>query len=193
MRRAAIVAGVAVLGALLAGCAGSGAGELPDPYLTAVPGEHGPGTPPAGEGVYPIVPATHAHVQLWCPLVSAVHYDAEAIPADTVEGAFVCTTAPWDDAPDGTAQIEEFVDRVDADDVPGLLEAYAVPDAEPTDGMCTLELRDPLIVWLHHADQRITPVYAPRDECGKPTPEATAVYEGLDLHRLLVAREKLTP
>jgi len=192
MPRIPLVVAVALAAGLLTGCA-DGAGESPSPYLTAVPGEHGPGTPPEGPGVFPLVPATHAHVQLWCPLVPAVHYDDAAIPPDTVESAYVCTTAPWDDAPDGTPQIEEFVDRVADADLPALLEAYAVADAEPTDGMCTLELRDPLIVWLHHGDEQITPVYAPWDECGKPTPEATAVYEGLELHRILVAREKLTP
>lgn len=182
---------VVMLTFALAGCAPAG-GEPVSPYLTAAPGANGPGTAP-GEGIYPLVPATHAHVQLQCPLVSAVHYDPAAIPLDEVTGVFVCTTAPYTDAPDGTPQIEEFVDRVATEDIAGLLDAYAVEDAErPDDVMCTLQLMDPLIVWIHHADERITPVYAPTDECGFPTAEATAVYEGLDLHRLLVAREKLT-
>jgi hypothetical protein len=161
------------------------------PYLTAAPGAHGPGTPP-GDGIYPLVPATHAHVQLQCPLVSAVHYDPDAIPLDEVTGVYVCTTAPYADAPDGTPQIQEFVDRVAGSDIPGLLRAYAVADAErPDDVACTLQLADPLIVWIHHADERITPVYAPTDRCGFPTAEAAAVYDHLELHRLLVAREKL--
>jgi hypothetical protein len=163
-----------------------------NPYLTAAPGADGPGTAP-GDGIFPLVPATHAHVQLQCPLVSAVHYDPARIPLDTVTGIFVCTTAPYTDAPDGTPQIEEFVDRVAGDDIPALLEAYAVADAErPDDVMCTMQLQDPLIVWVHHGDEQITPVYAPRDECAFPTPAATAEYDGLELHRLLVAREKLT-
>lgn len=161
------------------------------PYLTAAPGANGPGTAP-GDGIYPLGPATHAHVQLQCPLVSAVHYDPDAIPLDEVTGVYVCTTAPYDDAPDGTPQIVEFVDRVAGDDIPGLLDAYAVADAaRPDDVVCTLQLADPLIIWIHYADERITPVYAPTDECGFPTPEAAAAYDGLELHRLLVAREKL--
>lgn len=176
----------------LAACAPT-AGDPVSPYLTAAPGANGPGTAP-GEGIYPLVPATHAHVQLQCPLVSAVHYDPEAIPLDDVTAVFVCTTAPYTDAPDGTPQIEEFVDRVSTDGVAGLLDAYAVADADrPDDVMCTLQLMDPLIVWIHYADDRIIPVYAPTDECGFPTPEATAAYDGLDLHRVFVAREKLTP
>jgi hypothetical protein len=194
MRRvlaSALASAAAVL--LLAACA-SGSAEPPNPYLTAIPGAHGPGTPPDDEGVYPLVPATHAHVQIPCPLVSAVHYDEGEIPRDEVASAYVCTTRPYTDAPDGTPQIEEFVDRVAAEDIAGLLEAYAVPDAErPDDVMCEQSLHDPLIVWLHWGDERITPVYAPRDECGFPSPEAAAVYDGLELHRVLVAREKTTP
>jgi hypothetical protein len=164
--------------------------DPPNPYLTAVPGADGPGTPP-GPGIYPLVPATHAHVQLWCPLVSAVHYDPAAIPPAEIASAFVCTTRPYDPAPDGTPQIEEFVDRVAAEDVAALLEGYAAPDAERTDGPCIQMVQDPLIVWLHWGDERITPVYAPMDECGFPTDDAAAVYQGVELHRLLVAREKL--
>jgi hypothetical protein len=184
-----LVATLAVLIAL-AGCTAT-ASEPPSPYLTTAIGADGPGTAP-GPGIFPLVPATHAHVQLQCPLVSAVHYDPAAIPADTVESVYVCTTQPYTDAPDGSPQIEEFVDRVAAADIPGLLDAYAVADAEAADGMCELSLHDPLIVWLHHADERITPVYAPRDGCGFPSDAAEAVYRGLDLHRVLVAREKMT-
>ena len=180
----------AAVAGLLAGCASpTAAPEAPNPYLTAALGAGGPGTAP-GPGVFPLVPATHAHVQLQCPLVSAVHYDPRAIPVDSIDGAYSCTTAPYTDAPDGTPQIEEFVDRVATDDIPGLLDAYAVPDAERTDGPCDLSLHDPLIVWLHYGDEQITPVYAPQDGCGFPTAEAAAVYDGLELHRLLVAREK---
>jgi hypothetical protein len=163
--------------------------EPPSPYVTAAAGADGPGTAP-GPGIFPLVPATHAHVQLQCPLVSAVHYDAEAIPASDVDGVFVCTTTPYTDAPDGTPQIEEFVDRVASDDIDGLLAAYSAPDAERTEGPCDLALHDPLIVWLHYGDEQITPVYAPQDECGFPSADASAAYAGLELHRILVAREK---
>ncbi|MEO8261227.1 MAG: hypothetical protein ABI566_01545 [Pseudolysinimonas sp.] len=178
-----VIAALLVAG-VLAGC--SGPAPESNPYLTAVPGANGPGTAP-GDGVYPLVPATHAHIQLQCPLISAVHYDPAEIPADQVDGVFVCTTAPYTDAPDGTPQIEEFVDRVANADIPALLDAYA----EPSDGACTMQVEDPLIVWLPYGDERITPVYAPRDVCGFPSDSAAAAYDGLELHRLLVAREKL--
>jgi hypothetical protein len=182
-------AAVAATVLLLASCATPADTDDPNPYLTAAIGADGPGTAP-GPGIFPLVPATHAHVQLQCPLVSAVHYDPEAIPADEVGAAYVCTTRPYTDAPDGTPQIEEFVDRVATEDIPGLLDAYSVPDDPETSDMCELSLHDPLIVWLHYGDERITPVYAPRDGCGFPTAEAAAAYDGLDLHRVLVAREK---
>ena len=53
--------------------------------------------------------------------------------------------------------------------------------------------RTPDAVAAVYGDEQITPVYAPKDECSNPQTTATAVYDGLDLHRLLVAREKLTP
>lgn len=177
---------LAAVALLLTACAGTAPES--NPYLTAAPGANGPGTAP-GEGIFPLVPATHAHVQLQCPLVSAVHYDASAIPLADIDGVYVCTTDPYTAAPDGTPQIEEFVDRVAETDIAGLLEAYAAPDAEPG-GVCALVLRDPLIVWLHYGDEQITAVYAPRDRCSFPTDEAAAAYAGLELHRLLVAREK---
>lgn len=183
----------AVVG-LVSGCAGAGGDTDPDPYLTAAVGEHGPGTPPAGPGIYPLVPATHAHVQLTCPLVPATHYDPKAIPLDSVDGVYVCTTQPWDDAYDGTPQIEEFVDRVATEDIPGLLDAYATADAETPEGtVCAAYVTDPLIIWIHYGDEQRTAVYAPMDECHHPQEAAAATYHALDLHRLLVAREKLTP
>lgn len=194
MRGAAAVA-LAGIALLIASCAAAPASapssqpDEPSPYETAAVGAHGPGTAP-GPGIYPLVPATHAHVQLQCPLVSAVHYDPQQIAPGDVERVYVCTTAPYLDAPDGSPQIQEFVDRVATADIPALLEAYAVADAEPTDGACIMSLQDPLIIWLHHGDRR-TPVYAPRDPCGFPTAEATAAYQGLELHRVLVAREKM--
>jgi len=183
-----ILAALAML-VVPAGCT-PGPSEPPSPYLTAALGADGPGTAP-GPGIYPLVPATHAHVQLSCPLIPAVHYDPAAIDPESVAGAYVCTTRPYADAPDGTPQIEEFVDRVADADLPGLLETYAAADAPRTDEPCELSLHDPLVVWLHHGDERITPVYAPQDPCGFPTAEAVATYSGLELHRVLVAREKM--
>jgi hypothetical protein len=141
--------------------------------------------------VYPLLPATHPHAQLTCPLISAVHYDPVAMPPADVDGVYICTAEPWTDALDGTPQLIEYVDRVAAADVSGLLAAYALPDAPPTDDICIMSLQDPLIVWLH-AGERITPVYAPRDGCGFPTEAADSAYHSVELHRLLVAREKET-
>ena len=56
-----------------------------------------------------------------------------------------------------------------------------------------MSLHDPLIVWLHYGDEQITPVYAPQDECFFPQAAAAKVYTGLELHRVLVAREKTKP
>lgn len=188
----AIVATLVV--AALSGCVAtattpSATPTQPYPYRTAVSGANGPGTAP-GPGTYPPVPATHPHVQIQCPLISAVHYDPQTIAPDDVDSAYVCTTRPYFEAPDGTPQIEELVDRIAADDIPALLDAYAVPDREPG-GPCTFEFRDPMIVWLHWGDGAITAVYAPRDGCAQPTDASTQVYSELELHRLLVAREKL--
>lgn len=185
---------VAAAAMLLTSCAAGPASPVdsavPAPSPTAALGADGPGTAP-GPGIYPLVPATHAHVQLSCPLVPAEQLADARIERGSVTAVYVCTTAPYTDAPDGTPQIQEFVDRVATDDVAGLLEAYAAADAAPTDGACVLMLQDPLIVWVHHGDERITPVHAPRDECGFPQPVAATVYHDLELHRVLVAREKL--
>jgi hypothetical protein len=140
-------------------------------------------------GVYSLLPATHPHIQRTCPVISAVHYDPAEIPAADVDGAYICTAEPWTDAPDGTPQLVQYVDRVAQEDIPGLLGVYDEPDAEPTDGACDTMLHDPLIVWLH-VGADITPVYAPRDECGAPSEAADAAYHAVELRRLLVAREK---
>jgi hypothetical protein len=183
---AAVIAGIVI--AALASCAATPEAGAPSPTAsTEAPG--GPGVAPSDGGVYSLLPATHSHVQLKCPVISAVHYDSAAIPATDVDGAYICTAEPWTDAPDGTPQLVQYVNRVEQGDVTDLLLAYAVPDAEPTDGACDMSLHDPLIVWLH-AGEKITPVYAPRDGCGFPTEDAHAAYDSVQLQRLLVAREK---
>jgi hypothetical protein len=185
---AVIMAGIVM--AALAGCSADGAPPgSPEQSATATSAPGGPGVAPSDGGIYSLLPATHAHVQLTCPVISAVHYDPAAIPAADVDGAYVCTAEPWTDAPDGTPQLVQYVDRIAESDVAPLLVAYSVPDAEPTDGACDLSLHDPLIVWLHAGDQ-ITPVYAPRDGCGFPSEAAHATYDSVELQRLLVAREK---
>lgn len=145
----------------------------------------------AGPDVFPLEPATHPHVQLSCPLISAMHYDPADIPLADVDGVYICTSEPWTPAPDGTPQRVQYVDRVEQDDVPDLLDAYTAADAPPTDDNCIMSLQDPLIVWIHVGEQ-ITPVYAPRDGCGFPSSAAADAYHAVGLHRLLVAREKET-
>lgn len=189
------VIAAAALVAALSGCTATAAGPsatptLPYPYATAAIGANGPGTAP-GPGIFALVPATHPHVQIECPLVSATRYDPALIPPETVESIYICSTAPYLDAPDGSPQIEEFVDRVATEDIPKLLAAFSEPDEEPVDGACTYEAQEPLIIWLHYGDGRITPVFGPDDGCGHPTDASRAVYRELELHRLLVAREKL--
>lgn len=189
IRFRAFAAAAAVV-ALVSACAGPTV-PAPSPTPTETSAPSGPGIAPSDGGIYPMNPATHPHIQLSCPLISAVHYDPAAIPPADVDGAYVCTAEPWTDAPDGTPQLVQYVDRAVADDIPALLAAYAVPDAPPTDDNCIMSLQDPLIVWLHVGEQ-ITPVYAPRDGCGFPSDEADAAYHALHLQRLLVAREKET-
>ncbi len=185
-----IVIASAVSIAALTGCTASPPAPSPDPSPTAE-APTGPGIAPADGGIYPLLPATHPHVQLTCPLVGAVHYDPAAIPPPDVDGVYACTAEPWTPAPDGTPQLVQYVDRVAQEDVPALLTAYAVPDEPPTDDSCIMSLQDPLIIWIHVGSQ-ITPVYAPRDGCGFPTVAATDAYHAVELHRLLVAREKET-
>ncbi len=183
---ARVIAGTVI--AALASCAATPEAGPPSPTApTEAAG--GPGVAPSDGGVYSLLPATHSHVQLTCPVISAVHYDPAAIPAADVDDAYICTAEPWTDAADGTPQLVQYVDHVAQDDVAALLVAYAVPDAERTDGACDMSLHDPLIVWLH-AGEQITPVYAPRDGCGFPTEGARAAYDSVQLQRLLVAREK---
>jgi hypothetical protein len=189
----ALVAAAAMV-ALVTGCTGpfvtASPSSTPTPSSTPPPG--GPGVAPSDGGVYPLLPATHPHVQLSCPLISAVHFDPVAVPPADVDGAYVCIAEPWSPAPDGTPQLVQYVDRIAGADIPALLAAYAVPDVPPTDDACDMSLHDPLIVWLHVGEQ-ITPVYAPRDACGFPTEAAETAYHSVELHRLLVAREKETP
>ncbi|MEO5921175.1 MAG: hypothetical protein ABIQ01_08540 [Pseudolysinimonas sp.] len=188
--RTLVIGAVAVV-ALSACSTGAPPVASPTPSASSSAGPSGPGIAPDDGGVYPLLPATHPHIQLQCPLISAIHYDSLVIAPADVDGVFVCTAEPWTDAPDGTPQLVQYVDRVDQDDIPALLTAYAVPDAPPTDDNCIMSLQDPLIVWLHVGED-ITPVYAPRDGCGFPSAASAEAYHAVRLHRLLVAREKET-
>lgn len=189
----ALAAGAAVV-ALVTACAGPAhtvPTPLPVPSETAAHEPSGPGIAPSDGGLYPLLPATHPHVQLTCPLIGAIHYDPARIPPAEVDGVYICTAEPWTPAPDGTPQLVQYVDRVAQEDVLTLLTVYTLPDTEPTDENCIMSLQDPLIVWIH-AGEKITPVYAPRDVCGFSSDVAADAYHAVELHRLLVAREKET-
>jgi hypothetical protein len=47
--------------------------------------------------------------------------------------------------------------------------------------VCTLQLEDPLLIWLTYPGERSYPVYAPVGPCGFPTDEAKAAFTALEL------------
>ncbi|SKB01453.1 hypothetical protein SAMN06295879_3250 [Agreia bicolorata] len=110
----------------------------------------------------------------WCPLdVEAVHLHQLEV---TVSSAAVCSTSVGDDG-FATTTVSAVSGGLDE-----LLTAYAVPNA-PVDAsvVCTLQLEDPLLVWLTYPGERSYPVYAPVGPCGFPTDEAKAAFAGLTL------------
>jgi hypothetical protein len=109
-----------------------------------------------------------------CPLdVEAVHLHQLTA---TVSSAVVCSTTTGDGG-FSTTTVTAVGDGLDE-----LLVAYAVPNA-PVDPsiMCTLQLEDPLVVWLTYPGERSYPVYAPVGPCGFPTDEAKAAFAALEL------------
>lgn len=110
----------------------------------------------------------------WCPLdVEAVHlHQLEA----TVSSAVVCSTSMGADGM-MTTTVSTVSGGLDQ-----LLAAYAVPNA-PVDPsvLCTLQIEDPLLVWLTYPGERSYPVYAPVSPCGFPTDEAKAAFSALEL------------
>jgi hypothetical protein len=61
-----------------------------------------------------------------------------------------------------------------------LLDVYATPNAPRGSRMCTLDLPNPLVVFLHTADSTAA-VRSPVNACGKPIGEAKAAFEALEL------------
>ena len=159
---------VAAAALLLAGCstaADPGAAapeETPAPELTAVP----------------LTPLTHPDVLAYCPDLPAGHL---AVAAAEVVEVFRCTT---EFGLDGAPTIE-YVDRV-VEDRDALLEAYDTADTgRPADQMCTLDMADPLILWLELATGDTVAVRAPTDECGKPQLAVQAVLVGTTFETVL--------
>jgi hypothetical protein len=141
-----------------------------------------PGATPASAPTPPI-PITHPHAQGACPDVPTRHFDES--PADVV-AVFRCT-ADFHEV-QGVLNKVQYVDEL-RDDPAELLAAYARPDEEPTDGACTADERDPLILWVDLENDETIAIYAPLDGCGKPQAEAADAYAAADFGRVLVARE----
>lgn len=152
MRFLAVLACVAVL---------SGCGETPVQTL----GAEGTATPFVAPSYAPV------SKQEACPDGEPVHLPAET---GTIEAAYVCRSDYRPVPGDGEWSfdvVRGITDRLDE-----LVQVYATADA-PRSGVCTTELPDPLVVYLHGA--RTLAVRAPLNACGKPTQAARAAYEAL--------------
>ena len=167
-RRALLAIGAAAL--LLAGCATAalpgGAGGAPEE------------TEPPAYTATPLVPLRHPDVVALCPDAPARHLD---VAAAEVVGVLRCTT---EIGVDGAPSVER-VDRL-AGDPAELLAAYAADDeAAPSDQVCTLDLADPIILWLELAAGQTIAVRAPVDVCGKPQAAAKAAVEAATFEPVL--------
>jgi hypothetical protein len=173
-RTVLLVAAAASVVLGLASCAGAGAdspSDTPAPSSTA--GDLQGGTQPTS--TVPLVAFPDSdELSAWCPLdVEAVHLHQLAVE---VSSAAVCSTTMGDDG-QPTTTVSAVSGGLDE-----LLAAYAEPNA-PVDPsiICTLQLEDPLLVWLTYPGERSYPVYAPVSPCGFPTDEAKAAFTALEL------------
>lgn len=164
------LAAVAVMLALTS-CASSA--DSPTPSPSSSPGDIQGGTQPTS--TVPLVAFPDSQeLAAWCPLdVEAVHLHQLTA---TVSSAAVCSTELGDDG-FPTTTVSAVSGGLDE-----LLAAYAAPNAplDPT-VICTLQLEDPLLVWLTYPGERSYPVYAPVGPCGFPTDEAKAAFTALEL------------
>lgn len=108
------------------------------------------------------------------------------VPAElgTIEAVFFCRS-PLERLPSTATRSYHEVWRV-TEGVTSLLDTFARPDGG--ESSCTLELREPLLLWVHH-DGKITKVRSPVDDCGKPAAEAYAALDAVTtelVHRELV-------
>ena len=172
MKRPALLAlaAVAVMFAFTA-CASSGGSAAPTP--SSSPDDIQGGTQPTSRVPLTAFPDSE-ELAAWCPLdVEAVHLHQLTA---TVSSAAVCSTELGDDG-FATTTVSSVSGGLDE-----LVAAYAAPNApvDPT-VVCTLQLEDPLLVWLTYPGERSYPVYAPVGPCGFPTDEAKAAYTALEL------------
>lgn len=180
LRRSALttlVVGLGLAALALSGCA-SGGTATPTPTYTVTPApteepSDGIARPSSITPLEQFVPTIE--VNDYCPLdPQAVHlHQLER----TVEAAYLCTSKL--SATDGS--LTTTISQVDGG-LDELVAAYSVPsEAIVPDGMCTLQIEDPLLVWVIYPGQRIYPVYAPVNACGFPLDEARAAYAALTL------------
>ena len=159
--RRAVGAAAAVL--LLAGCA---AGAAPST-------------------IRPPIEITHPHAQLSCPDVPIEHLPDDLVVADVV-AVFHCS-ADFHEV-EGVMNKVQYISKL-KEDPAALLEAYSTADEAPSDGACTKDYRDPLIIWVEVTADEFVAAYAPLDGCGKPQQAAADAFETADFVEVLVARE----
>ncbi|WP_157439155.1 hypothetical protein [Agreia sp. Leaf244] len=175
MKRPVLLALAVAAMLALTSCAGSGDSSTPTPTPTPTSSADDiqGGTQPTSKVPLAAFPDSE-ELASWCPLdVEAVHLHQLTA---TVSSAAVCSTELGDDG-FATTTVSSVSGGLDE-----LLAAYAVPNApvDPT-VICTLQLEDPLLVWLTYPGERSYPVYAPVGPCGFPTDEAKAAYTALEL------------
>jgi hypothetical protein len=173
-RTVLLVAAAASVVLGLTSCAGAGADSPSDtPAPSATAGDLQGGTQPTSRVPLVAFPDSD-ELSAWCPLdVEAVHLHQLAVE---VSSAAVCSTTIGDDG-QPTTTVSAVSGGLDE-----LLAAYAEPNA-PLDPsiICTLQLEDPILVWLTYPGERSYPVYAPVSPCGFPTDEAKAAFTALEL------------
>jgi hypothetical protein len=145
----------------------------------------GCGTGAAPSTIRPPIEITHPHAQLSCPDVPIAHLPDDLV-IDDVVAVFHCT-ADFHEVQGVTNKVQ-YVNELRSDPT-GLLEAYSAPDEQPSDGPCTKDYRDPLIIWIETGPGRFVAAYAPLDRCGKPQEPAADAFAAADFEEILVARE----
>jgi hypothetical protein len=166
-----LAAGAASLLLALSGCAGTGGSPAASP--TAPSADIQGGTQPTTLVPLAAFPDSD-ELASWCPLdVAPVHLHQLTT---TVSSAAVCSTSRGGDG-FATTTVNAVSGGLEE-----LLATYAVPNA-PVDTtiVCTLQVEDPLLVWLTYPGERSYPVYAPVGPCGFPTDEAKAAFAALEL------------
>lgn len=177
----------AVLALLLGGCAGGGSEEGDGPGSGDRPSSEASGSPSSGGDARPLSPVTSPEALEYCPDIGARPLDGDI---GGVEAVYLCTAELLVDLDTpGGERSYETVERIV--DPASVLEVYATPDAEPTDGMCTRQFEDPRILWLDLGDE-IVAVRAPVDPCGFPLDAATAAVDGAERETVLEIGTKPT-